>query len=41
MHELVLRVKAVDAKGRQKRLEVSSRRGYYMPKTETAEASVK
>src|SRR2546421_2849117 len=41
MHELVLRVKAVDAKGKQKRLEVSSRRGYYMPKTETAEASVK
>ena len=41
LHELVLRVKAVDAKGKQKRLEVSSRRGYYMPKTETAEASVK
>ncbi|HMH44804.1 MAG TPA: VWA domain-containing protein, partial [Pyrinomonadaceae bacterium] len=41
MHELVLRVKAVDAKGKEKRLEVSSRRGYYMPKTETAEASVK
>jgi len=41
MHELVLRVKAVDAKGKQKRLEVSSRHGYYMPKTETAEASVK
>jgi len=41
MHELVLRVKAADAKGKQKRLEVSSRRGYYMPKTETAEASVK
>ena len=41
MHELVLRVKAVDAKGKQKRLDVSSRRGYYMPKTETAEASVK
>lgn len=41
LHELVLRVKAVDAKGKQKRLEVSSRRGYYMPKTETAEANVK
>src|SRR2546429_4403009 len=41
MHELVLRVKAGDAKGKQKRLDVSSRRGYYMPKTETAEASVK
>lgn len=41
MHELVLRVKAVDKNGKEKRLEVSSRRGYYMPKTETAEASVK
>ncbi|MFN2578628.1 MAG: VWA domain-containing protein [Pyrinomonadaceae bacterium] len=41
LHELTLRVKAVDAKGKQRRLEVSSRRGYYMPKTETAEASVK
>ena len=41
MHELTLRVKAADAKGKQRRLDVSSRRGYYMPKTETAEAIVK
>jgi VWFA-related protein len=31
LHELVLRVKATDAKGKQRRIEVSSRRGYYMP----------
>jgi VWFA-related protein len=41
MHELVLRVKAPDAKGRERRLDVSSRRGYYMPKTETADAAVR
>jgi VWFA-related protein len=39
MHELVVRVKAADAKGKVRRLEVSSRRGYYMPKSETAETS--
>jgi VWFA-related protein len=31
LHDLVLRVKATDAKGKQRRIEVSSRRGYYMP----------
>jgi len=41
MHELTLRVKAADTKGKQRRLDVSSRRGYYMPKTETADAIVK
>jgi VWFA-related protein len=41
MHELTLRVKAADAKGKQRRLEVSSRRGYYIPKTETADAIVR
>jgi VWFA-related protein len=41
MHELSLRVTAADAKGKQRRLEVSSRRGYYMPKTETADVTVK
>jgi VWFA-related protein len=41
LHELTLRVKAADAKGKQRRLEVSSRRGYYIPKTETAEATMK
>jgi VWFA-related protein len=41
LHELTLRVKAMDVKGKQRRLDVSSRRGYYMPKTETAEAAVR
>jgi hypothetical protein len=41
LHELTLRVKAADAKGKQRRLDVSSRRGYYMPKTETADAIMK
>jgi VWFA-related protein len=41
MHELTLRVKAADTKGKQRRLDVSSRRGYYTPKTETADAIVK
>ena len=40
MHELVLRVKATDAKGKLRRLEVSSRRGYYMPKSDTEQAEV-
>jgi VWFA-related protein len=31
MHELSLRVKAPDAKGKMRKLEVSSRRGYFMP----------
>ena len=39
MHELVLRVKAPDAKGKQRRIDVSSRRGYYMPKNETEQAA--
>jgi VWFA-related protein len=41
LHELTLRVKATDTKGKQRRLDVSSRRGYYMPKNETAEAVMK
>jgi hypothetical protein len=41
MHELTLRVTAADAKGKQRRLDVSSRRGYYVPKTETADAIMK
>ena len=32
MHELSLRVKASDAKGKTRKLDVSSRRGYFMPK---------
>jgi VWFA-related protein len=39
MHELSLRVKALDAKGKTRKLEVSSRRGYFMPKNEGDQAS--
>ena len=39
MHELALRVKAPDAKGKQRRIDVSSRRGYYMPKHESEQAA--
>lgn len=39
LHELMLRVKAVDGKGKQRRLEINSRRGYYMPKNEIEQAS--
>jgi VWFA-related protein len=39
MHELVLRVKAPDAKGKQRRIDVSSRRGYYMPRGESEQAT--
>src|SRR5881396_311258 len=39
MHELVVRVKASDAKGKMRRLEVSSRRGYYLPKTDAYQAA--
>ena len=39
MHELAVRVKALDAKGKQRKLEVSSRRGYYMPKGDTDQAA--
>lgn len=39
MHELAVRVKALDAKGKQRKLQVSSRRGYYLPKSDTERAS--
>jgi VWFA-related protein len=39
MHELVLRVKSPDAKGKQRRIDVSSRRGYYMPKSDSEQAA--
>ena len=39
LHELVLRVKATDAKGKQRHIEVSSRRGYYMPKPDGEETA--
>ena len=38
MHELSLRVKAQDAKGKTRKLEVSSRRGYFMPRDDSAQA---
>ena len=41
LHELTLRVKAPDAKGKLRKLEVSSRRGYFVPKTEEETAAVK
>lgn len=39
MHELAVRVKALDAKGKQRKLEVSSRRGYYTPKSDADQAA--
>lgn len=39
MHELSLRVKAPDAKGKTRKLEVSSRRGYFMPKNDGDQAA--
>jgi VWFA-related protein len=39
MHELAVRVKALDAKGKQRKLEVSSRRGYYTPKSDGDQAA--
>jgi VWFA-related protein len=39
MHELGLRVKALDAKGKLRKLEVSSRRGYFTPKSDTEQAA--
>src|SRR5438067_393703 len=39
LHELVLRVKATEAKGKQRRIEVSSRRGYYMPKADAEQTA--
>ena len=39
MHELEIRVKAADMKGKPRRLLVSSRRGYFMPKSESAESA--
>jgi VWFA-related protein len=38
MHELAVRVQALDAKGKSRKLQVSARRGYYMPKDEKDQA---
>jgi VWFA-related protein len=40
MHELSLRVKAADVKGKTRKLEVSSRRGYFMPKKDSDQTAV-
>jgi hypothetical protein len=34
LHQLDLRVKALDAKGKQRKVQVSARKGYYMPTSE-------
>jgi VWFA-related protein len=39
LHQLDLRVKALDAKGKPRKLEVSARKGYYMPKTAVSETA--
>lgn len=39
MHQLDLRVRALDAKGKQRKLEVSARKGYYMPKSNADQTS--
>ena len=39
MHQLDLRVKALDAKGKQRKLDVSARRGYYTPKSDADQSS--
>ena len=40
MHELAVQVKALDAKGKLRKLQVSSRRGYFMPKSDADRAAV-
>ncbi|HYP02004.1 MAG TPA: hypothetical protein VER76_17570, partial [Pyrinomonadaceae bacterium] len=39
MHPLEVRVRARDAKGKERKLEVKARRGYYMPKDAAAKKS--
>jgi len=39
LHQLDVRVKLVDAKGKTRRLIVSSRKGYFFPKLDTAETA--
>jgi VWFA-related protein len=41
MHQLSIRVKALDAKGKTRKLEVSSRRGYFMPKDDNETATTR
>jgi hypothetical protein len=39
MHHLEVRVKAQDEKGKTRKLQVTSRQGYYMSETKPAEAA--
>jgi VWFA-related protein len=39
MHELAIRVKARDEKGKERKLDVSSRRGYFVPRTDAEQAA--
>lgn len=39
MHQLDLRVKALDAKGKPRKLDVSARKGYYVPKGDADQTS--
>jgi VWFA-related protein len=39
MHELIVRVRALDSKGKPRHLEISSRRGYYMPRSDNEQAA--
>jgi VWFA-related protein len=39
LHQLDLRVKALDAKGKPRKLEVSARKGYYIPKDNAEQTS--
>ena len=41
MHQLEVRVKAPDEKGKKRKLQVTSRQGYYMSETKPAEATVR
>lgn len=41
MHELAIRVKARDEKGKERKLDVSSRRGYFVPKSDEQAAVTK
>lgn len=41
MHELAIRVKARDEKGKERKLDVSSRRGYFVPKSDEQAAATK
>jgi VWFA-related protein len=41
MHQLQVRVKAQDEKGKQRKLQVSSRQGYYMAETKPAETAAR